>query len=145
MVVQPELKQAKDKFYTRFSLAVNKKFSHNKEVDFIECVAWGKQAELIVKYVGKGNQLSVQGYLQTSTYQDKSGSNRKSVSVLVEQIEFIGGKSTKEEDNFNPTAYDESFKGSNKTPHDFNKKQDKQEYEELNSSEFDISEEDMPF
>lgn len=143
LTTQPQLSYtSNNKPYCRFTLAVAKKFSKNREADFIDCIAWNKSAELIEKYVAKGHQLGVQGSIQTNSYQDKDGNNRKSVSVFVESIELINNpKTTRTEDVFNPTAYDEAFKGSNKTPFDF----EKEKQVNQNNEDFDINEDDIPF
>ena len=51
----------------KFSLAVKRPYS-KEEVDFIDFVAWGNLAELCGKYLEKGKQVAVEGYLTTRTY-----------------------------------------------------------------------------
>ena len=65
LTVNPELKYTESgKAYTRFTLAVNRKFKKNeeaKDADFIPIVAWEKRAEIICQYVLKGNRLGIVG------------------------------------------------------------------------------------
>lgn len=60
--------------------------------NFIDCVAWGKAAEILGQYASKGKQLGVTGRIQTRSYEDKQGNKRKSTEVIVEQFQFLGGK-----------------------------------------------------
>ena len=66
----------------RFSLAVDRPFtsqSGERETDFINIVAFQKQAENIKKYVGKGSLVAVDGRIQTRNYEDKDGKRVKEV------------------------------------------------------------------
>lgn len=69
----------------RFSLAVNRP----KRADFINCVAFGRTAEVIQQYVFKGNRLLVEGEIRTGSYVDKAGQKRYTTEVMVNHIEFI--------------------------------------------------------
>lgn len=79
----------------RFTLAVTRRFKNQAgdyEADFINCVAFGKTAELIGNYVEKGQQLAVEGRIQTSSYTAGDGSKRYTTDVVVENITFINTK-----------------------------------------------------
>ena len=75
----------------RFSLAVNrpKRKDKKQDADFINCVAFGRTAEVIQQYVFKGNRLLVEGEIRTSSYVDKTGHKRYTTEVMVNHIEFI--------------------------------------------------------
>ncbi len=75
-----------------FTLANN---GRNDQVSFIDCVAFGKPAELINQYCQKGSQLAVSGRLQQRSYEAKDGSKRYVTEVIVNDFQFIGGKSDK--------------------------------------------------
>ena len=85
----------------KFSLAVARKFKKD-EVDFINCVAFGKTAELIEQYTGKGDNLAVSGRLQISKYEDKEGKNRTSAEVVIDQITLLGAKKKADDDWMEP-------------------------------------------
>ena len=54
-----------------FTIAVDRQFKDvngEKLTDFINCVAWNKQAEFLARYVIKGNMLAIDGRLQTRSY-----------------------------------------------------------------------------
>ena len=61
-------------------------------MDFFECVAWRGTAENICKYFHKGDGIGIIGSLQTDTFQDKEGNNRKKVQIQVDSFEFLPGK-----------------------------------------------------
>ena len=54
----PELRANTENKITKFTLAVNRL---KEGTDFINCVAWNKQAELISKYFKKGSQMALEG------------------------------------------------------------------------------------
>ena len=87
----PEVKFGQTgKAYARFTLAVNRPFSKD-EVDFINCVAFGKTAELIVEYLRKGHKVGVTGRLQMNRY-EVNGEKRTSYDVIVDTVEFLESK-----------------------------------------------------
>ena len=95
----PEVKQTSTGMsYCRFSLAVNRYYIQNEErkeeVSFLNCVAWGKQAEVIGKYCAKGKQIGVEGRLKQNSWQDKEGQARSSIDIIVEQMQLLSSAST---------------------------------------------------
>ena len=77
-----------------FGLAVNRRFkkqdgSQGEEVCFVDCQMFGKRAEVINKYVKKGNPLFVEGRLKFDSWQSQDGQKRSRLRVLVENFEFI--------------------------------------------------------
>ena len=76
-----------------FSLAVQRSFKNNEgeyEADFINCVAWKNSAEFISKYFKKGQQIGVQGELQTRKWSDDDGKTRYATEVIVRNTTFVG-------------------------------------------------------
>ena len=84
----PETRYSGDMAVCRFTLAVNRT-NGSQEADFISCVAFKKQAELISKYMGKGRQLAVEGRIQTGSY-EKDGRRVYTTDVIVNRAEFLG-------------------------------------------------------
>ena len=88
--------------YAKFTLAVNRQFKDkdgSKKADFINCVAFGKTAEVLTQYTQKGSQIGVEGSLQVSSY-EKNGVKQFSTSVVVESIEFLGNKGEQEQSTY---------------------------------------------
>lgn len=78
-----------------FSLAVNRNFKNadgNYDADFINCVAFRNTAELLGKYVHKGDQLGIEGHIQTRNYDDKDGKKVYITEVMVDSLDFLQSK-----------------------------------------------------
>lgn len=87
-----ELKESKKGTkYVNFTLAVPRK-SDKEQTDFIECIVFGSLAEVIVKYVEKGNRIIVEGELNIDTYEDKEGKLQKQVKCIVNDFYFVDFK-----------------------------------------------------
>lgn len=78
----------------RFGVAVRRKYKKEGEpdVDFINCVAFGKTGEFVSKYFKKGMMISLIGRLRVSAYKDKNGDKRISTDVIVEETYFAESK-----------------------------------------------------
>ena len=87
------------KYVTSFSIAVERDYTQNgeRQTDFLNLVAWGKTAEFITNYFGKGDMIAVRGSIQTRQY-EKDGSKRTATEVLVDKASFCGGKTEKKEE-----------------------------------------------
>ena len=105
----PELKFGQSgKAYSRFSLAVDRPFQKG-EADFINCVVFGKTAELIGEYLRKGRKVGVQGRIQMNRY-EVNGEKRTSYDVLVDTVEFLESKNgTGEDSSYSSGNYNEGF------------------------------------
>ena len=82
-----------------FTLAVDRDFSKENEVDFIECVAWSKTAEFVSKYFSKGRMAIVSGSLQIRSWTDKDGNKRKTAEVIANNVYFGDSKKDSVTDN----------------------------------------------
>ena len=81
----------------QFSIAVSRTYTNangEREADFINCVVWDKQAENLVKYQKKGNQIAVDGRIQTRNYDDKDGKKVYVTEILASNISFLDSKGT---------------------------------------------------
>jgi len=81
-----------------FTLAVTrdrKNADGNYDADFINCVAFGQQAETIGKYVCKGDRFGVDGKINTRTYDRQDGSKAYVTEVIVNGFEFLESKKDK--------------------------------------------------
>ena len=79
-----------------FGLAVNRRYrtaagEDKEEVAFVDCSAFGRQAETISQYCTKGKPIFVEGRLKFDTWEDKGGGGRRSkLTVVVENFQFLG-------------------------------------------------------
>lgn len=85
----------------KFSLAVNRKVKREgqPEADFFNCVAFGKQAEFIEKYMKKGSKVLISGRLENDNYKNKEGQMVYSIQISIEEIEFAESKNTESIDS----------------------------------------------
>ena len=93
MVKDPELRHTQSgTAVASFTLAVDRDFKDKttgeKGTDFVDVVAWRNTAEFVSRYFTKGRAAVVAGRLQTRTYTDKSGNNRKVSEVIAESVYF---------------------------------------------------------
>jgi len=79
----------------RYTLAVDRRFKREGEptADFINCVAFGKSAEFVDKYLHKGTKMVVSGRIQTGSYTNKDNQKVYTTDVIIEEQEFAESKS----------------------------------------------------
>lgn len=96
LVRNPELRRTQNgTAVASFTLACERDFKNedgDREVDFIDCVAWRKTAELVSGYFTKGRMAIVSGRMQIRGWTDKDGNRRKSAEILVDNIYFGDSK-----------------------------------------------------
>ena len=92
----PEVRTTSAGFNTvNFTVAVNRNFKNkdgNYDADFLPCVAFRNTADFISKFFKKGSMISLDGRVQTRSYDAQDGSKRYVTEVVVENVEFVGGK-----------------------------------------------------
>lgn len=74
-----------------FTLAIDrdrKGQNGEKQTDFIDCVAWGRQAAFVANWFERGMLAIVVGRIQSRQWEDKNGSKRVSVEVNADEIQF---------------------------------------------------------
>ena len=123
--------------YVRFSLAVNRPFKDQngeRQADFINCVAWRAQAEFLQKFVKKGNQLAVEGRIQTNSYTDANGNNRQAFDILVESVS-----------NLEPVSKNDGYQPQPPFGNGFQPVNQPVNQPETNHLEFEVSADDLPF
>ncbi len=78
-------------------LAINRRYKGKdgelkEETTFVDCEAWGYTAENMAKFFSKGRPIFIEGRLKLDTWQDKDGSNRSKLKVVVEAFEFVDSR-----------------------------------------------------
>ena len=80
----------------RLSMAPNEYYQKDGEkvqdTQWHNLIAWGNQAELIEKYVGKGKEIAIQGKLTSRSYETQTGEKRYVTEVVVQEILFLGNQ-----------------------------------------------------
>ena len=85
-----------------FTVAVDRDFAsdgHEKETDFIDCVAWRQTGEFVSKYFNKGSMIVVNGRLQLRSWTDKDGNKRRTAEIVADNVYFGEGKKSQEGSN----------------------------------------------
>lgn len=112
LTAKPELRYTGSNLpFARFSVAVNRTFNNaqgQRETDFINVVVWRKQAENVCNFLNKGSLVSVEGRLQTGSYDDKDGNKRYTMDVVADSVQFLESKSQSQnrEQNSDMSPYD---------------------------------------
>src|SRR5690625_4278682 len=92
----PELRYTQNgKAVANFTIAVNRPFKNaqgEQEADFINCNAWGKQAENLANYMKKGSQIGVTGRINTRSYENQEGKRGYVTEVVADQVAFLEPK-----------------------------------------------------
>ena len=94
----------------RFTLAVERRIKREGEAtaDFISCIAFGKQAEFIEKYLHQGTKIVIEGRIQTGNYTNKEGQKVYTTDIIVEGCEFAESKNNAGPDNGHAASRTES-------------------------------------
>ncbi len=81
---------------SRFSIAVNRMKrsgdQREEEVSFFDIVVWGKFAEVLSPYLTRGKQVSIEGELRQSRW-EQDGQSRSRVEVVARNLQLLGGGS----------------------------------------------------
>ena len=110
LVRDPEIKaNSNGDEFAYFTIAVRrdrKNASGEYESDFLKCIAFGNNANVIKTYFKKGTGILVEGKIRTSSYENSKGEKVYTTDIPVDKIEFID--KTEKKDNTN--AYQEMGK-----------------------------------
>lgn len=155
----PELRTSPNNVsFSAFTIAVNRlapSSTGEREADFINCVAFNKQAENLCRFIKKGGQIGVDGKLQTRRYTAQDGSNRIATEVICDNIHFLEPKNAGTSGYNDYSSYETSYMQQPQMPqqpqmsqpqnnfHQDNKRQQDQ-FDEV-KKQFDISDDDLPF
>ena len=92
----------------RYTLAVDRRFRRDGEAtaDFINCVAFGRQAEFAERYLRQGTKIAITGRIQTGSYTNRDGVRVYTTDIVVEEQEFAESKSA------NPSSGENSYQAS---------------------------------
>ena len=79
-----------------FSIAINNGYGENQTTDFVNCVAWNKQAEFMERNFVKGKMIIVVGRIQTRSWDGADGKKNYTTEVVASEVSF--GESKRPED-----------------------------------------------
>jgi single-strand DNA-binding protein len=67
---------------------INKAGQKQDEAQFHNVVVWGKQAEIVSRFLKKGSTVMVEGRIQSRAFVDKAGQNRTVTEIVCERFQF---------------------------------------------------------
>lgn len=85
------------KTLAKFSIATNDSYKNAQgekvtDTQWHNIVAWGKTAQIVEKYVGKGKEVAIEGKLTSRSWQDKDGIKRYITEVVCSELLMLGNK-----------------------------------------------------
>ena len=86
-----EHKNINDKVLVTTGIAVDEGYGERKTSSFYDLDIWGKTAETMLKFSGKGRKVLVEGRLRLDTW-EKDGQKRSKVKIVADSIEFLDYK-----------------------------------------------------
>ena len=80
-----------------FMLATNESWNDKdgtkqERTEWHRIVAWGRLAEICGQYLSKGRQVYIEGRLQTRSWEDKQGNQRKTTEIVARDMQMLGGR-----------------------------------------------------
>lgn len=112
---------------------INQQGQRQEDAQFHNIVVWGRQAEIANQFLRKGTTVFVEGRIQTRSWQDREGQNRKVTEIVAERFQLgprPGGSFTEQPQT---------------APPDTSQETGAQELPEINIDEEQIKPEDVPF
>ena len=86
----------------KFSIATNESYKNAQgekvtDTQWHNVIAWNKTAEIVEKYLSKGNEVAVEGKLTSRSYEDKEGVKKYITEIVVNELLMLGGKQSVKE------------------------------------------------
>ncbi|WP_439151084.1 single-stranded DNA-binding protein [Winogradskyella sp.] len=83
------------KTLAKFAIATNESYKNAQgekvtDTQWHNIVAWGKTAQIVEKYVGKGKEVAIEGKLTTRSWEDKDGMKRYITEVICSELLMLG-------------------------------------------------------
>lgn len=123
-----------------FSIATNRIWNRKNDgqrqvdVQYHNVVVWNRQAEIASQFLTKGSLVLIEGRLQTRSWQDRQGQNRRTTEIVCERMQLGPRPGGKEEKTV-----------EEKTPEEPGREEPNKELPEINVDEGEIKPEDLPF
>jgi single-strand DNA-binding protein len=74
------------------NIANNRRYKEKEDVSYIECISFGKGAEIAGQYLKKGSKVGISGVLKENRWEDKEGKKRSSMQIIVSEFQFLDNK-----------------------------------------------------
>lgn len=106
------------------SIAINRRVKKGQEwvdeANYFDVVIFGKQAESLKKFLTKGKQIAVDGFLKQERWTDQNGQNRSAVKIIANDVQLLGGKDGGTQSNGGYGGYDDGSAGYDPDGYSYN-------------------------
>jgi single-strand DNA-binding protein len=93
----PEMRSlASGKSVTQFSVATNEYAGGKEKAEYHNIVTWDRLAEICGQFLGKGQQVAIEGRLQTRSWDDDQGKRHWKTEVVAAHVEMLSGRRKKD-------------------------------------------------
>lgn len=92
---EPEVKTINERKVANITIATNDYYYNDKgdkveQTEWHRVTAWGKTAEIIEKFVGKGKEIGIEGKLTHRSYDDKEGNKKYITEIVANEVLLLG-------------------------------------------------------
>ena len=96
----PEIKPlSNENKVANFSIATTEKYKDQEFTEWHELECWGKLADVVEKYIKKGNQVYIEGKIKTDTWENEAGEKRRRTKIRVSTLTMLGGSKAEKKEN----------------------------------------------
>ena len=93
----PELRSlASGKAVTQFSLATNEYPGGKERTEYHNVVTWDRMAEICGQFLGKGQQVAIEGRIQTRSWDDEKSVRHWKTEIVASNVEMLSGRKKKD-------------------------------------------------
>jgi len=93
----PEMRSlASGKSVTQFSVATNEYAGGKEKAEYHNVVTWDRLAEICGQFLGKGQQVAIEGRIQTRSWDDDQGKRHWKTEVVASHVEMLSGRRKKD-------------------------------------------------
>lgn len=104
LTADTELKEVGGFNLTEFTIAWSEKYKESERKCFLRCKAWRSTAEFINKYFKKGQEILIEGRLETEEW-EKDGQKQSRTICNIEKVNFCGSKAANTEPAVNAEGF----------------------------------------
>ncbi len=106
----PEARSVNGTTAARFSLATSERYTDRsgekrEETHWHTVTAWGKQAEVVQKYLRKGSRVLVEGKLTYKDWEDRQGQKRTSTEIVLRKLVFLDSRRKDEGEQYDDIPF----------------------------------------
>lgn len=159
LVKEPELRQMNNgDYFLANAIAVNRDYTNSqgeREADFINFVAFKKTAELIAKYIAKGDRICLEGRWQRRSYTNNNDQTAYVDELIVEKLDFIQDKK-EEKPAYNDDPYAGQYRNNQYQNNSYQNQRNNGNYQANNKqakpdpfanvqNQYNVNDDDLPF